>query len=380
MIHLKIEVISKRPHSAAGFYILWLISFIILPSPELFNFKQFHWYPPETFACGGNKKKRIHSVCGNMSDLLHEGEHSFSVLLPLVGEVALMRELITAQEHGQLQTVCVQVAEIIHTYKGVNTTLLNTLGWAPKIHTGILPHWPLLTSCDWFPFGPIDDAVPSGGSVSLARALEVVCHGQVCGGVRDSQPPEEGLIRSHAGLVHGLSVVVPVTSSSVVLILLPVAVTLVVTRVLLVGVATVIVVIVAVAAVVATVVAAVVAVVIAVVIAMAAVVAVATVVAVAAVVAMVIVVFVAMLVACASPLLLSLRVSLSSPVLLWLLPVFPSPLWHVKEFIFVPMRNDRTYKSTRPATTAAQRQDCSYCLFLRLWLFWLCGWFRRKLS
>lgn len=267
-------------------------------------------------------------MCGSISDLLHEGEHSFSVLLPLVGEVTLMRELITAQEYGQLQTVCVQVAEIIHTYKGVNTTLLNTPGWAPNVHTrtNTFPHWPQLTSCDWFPFGPIDDAVTSGGSVSLARALEVVCHGQVCGSVRDSQPPEEGLIRSHAGLVHGFSVVVPTTSSSVVLILLSVVVTLVVTGVMLVGVAAVIVAIIAVAAVVALVVAmaAVVTMVVAAVIAVAAVVAV--VVAIAAVIAVVEVMFVAMLVASAPPLLLGLRVSLSSPVLLWLLPVAPSPL------------------------------------------------------
>lgn len=293
-------------------------------------FKQFHSSPPETFACGGNKNNQMHSVCGSISDLLHEGQHSFSVLLPLVGEVALMRELITAQEYGQFQTVCVQVAEIIHTYKGVNTTLLNTPGWAPKIHTGMLPHWPLLTSCDWSPFGPIDDAVASGGSVSLARALEVVCHGQVCGGVGDSQPPEEGLVRSHAGLVHGLSVVVPATSPSVVLFLLSVAVTLVVAGVMLVGVAAVIVLIVAVAAVVAAVVAmaTVIAVVVAVVVAVAAVVAtvVAVVTVVATVVAVVVVVFVAVLVASAPPLLLGLRVSLSSPVLLWLLSVFPSPL------------------------------------------------------
>lgn len=64
--------------------------------------------------------KYTHSSCGNKlrhqrTDLLHEDEHSLSVLLPLVCEVTLMRELITAQEYGQLKTVCVQVAEIIHT-------------------------------------------------------------------------------------------------------------------------------------------------------------------------------------------------------------------------------------------------------------------------
>lgn len=49
------------------------------------------------------------------TDLLHEDEHSLSVLLPLVREVTLMRVLITAQEYGQFKTVCVQVTKIIHT-------------------------------------------------------------------------------------------------------------------------------------------------------------------------------------------------------------------------------------------------------------------------
>lgn len=50
-----------------------------------------------------------------VTDLLHEYEHSFSVLLPLVCQVTVMRELIAAQEYGQLKTVGVQVAEITHT-------------------------------------------------------------------------------------------------------------------------------------------------------------------------------------------------------------------------------------------------------------------------
>lgn len=64
--------------------------------------------------------KDTHSIRGNKlqyqcTDLLHEDEHGLSVLLPLIREVTLMRELITSQEYGQLKTVCVQVAEIIHT-------------------------------------------------------------------------------------------------------------------------------------------------------------------------------------------------------------------------------------------------------------------------
>lgn len=50
-----------------------------------------------------------------LTDLLHEDEHSFSVLLPLLCQLTLMRELITAQEYGQLKAVGVKVAEIIHT-------------------------------------------------------------------------------------------------------------------------------------------------------------------------------------------------------------------------------------------------------------------------
>lgn len=65
-------------------------------------------------------KEDKRSTCVNKlryqrTDLLHEDEHSLSVLLPLIHKVTLMRELITAQEYRQLKTVCVQVAEIIHT-------------------------------------------------------------------------------------------------------------------------------------------------------------------------------------------------------------------------------------------------------------------------
>ncbi len=50
-----------------------------------------------------------------VTDLLHEDEHCLSVLLPLMRQLILMRELITSQEYGQLKTVGVQVAEVIHT-------------------------------------------------------------------------------------------------------------------------------------------------------------------------------------------------------------------------------------------------------------------------
>lgn len=50
-----------------------------------------------------------------LTDLLHEDEHCLSVLLPLVCQITLMRELVTSQEYGQLKTVGVQIAEVIHT-------------------------------------------------------------------------------------------------------------------------------------------------------------------------------------------------------------------------------------------------------------------------
>lgn len=46
--------------------------------------------------------------------LLYEGQKRLSVVLPLLRKLALMGEFITAQEDGNLKTVCVQVAEIIH--------------------------------------------------------------------------------------------------------------------------------------------------------------------------------------------------------------------------------------------------------------------------
>lgn len=79
--------------------------------------------------CNGVPLLILHNASDATMHLLHEDQHSFSVLLPLMRQLTLMRELITSQEYGQLKTVCVQVAKIIH------------------------------TSCDWLPFGPVDDAM-----------------------------------------------------------------------------------------------------------------------------------------------------------------------------------------------------------------------------
>lgn len=46
--------------------------------------------------------------------LVHEGEEGLLVVLPLVPQLTLMRELVTAQEDGQLKAVGVEVAEVIH--------------------------------------------------------------------------------------------------------------------------------------------------------------------------------------------------------------------------------------------------------------------------
>lgn len=48
------------------------------------------------------------------SDLLHVNQQRLSVVLPLDGKLAGVREFITGQLHRHLETVGVQVAEIIH--------------------------------------------------------------------------------------------------------------------------------------------------------------------------------------------------------------------------------------------------------------------------
>ena len=47
--------------------------------------------------------------------LFNEGEQRFTVALPLFRKFTLVRKLVTAQEDGELKTVGVQVAEVIHT-------------------------------------------------------------------------------------------------------------------------------------------------------------------------------------------------------------------------------------------------------------------------
>ena len=48
-------------------------------------------------------------------DLFYEGQQRFAVDLPLSRKFTLMRKLVAAQEDGELKTVGVQVAEVIHT-------------------------------------------------------------------------------------------------------------------------------------------------------------------------------------------------------------------------------------------------------------------------
>ena len=142
--------------------------------------------------------------------------------------------------------------------------------------------------------------MPPCRSASVAGAVVVVCHGQVCGGVGDSQPPEKGLVCNHPRLILRLRGPVAGVSSSIILFLLSVAVTLVVTVVVAMVVAVVVVVVVAVFVAVA----------------------------------------VTTVIALAPPLLLGLCISPSPPVLLWRLVIALSPLCHIKTFIFIPIRND----------------------------------------
>ena len=55
--------------------------------------------------------------------LLHEDEKRLAIVLPLLRQLALMREFVTAHIHRQLKAVGVQVAEIIHTCQERETRL-----------------------------------------------------------------------------------------------------------------------------------------------------------------------------------------------------------------------------------------------------------------
>lgn len=137
-----------------------------------------------------------------------------------------------------------------------------------------------------------------------------MCHGQVCGGIGDSQPPEEGLICNHPWLILRLTVLVAGASSSVILLLLSVAITVLVT--VLVTLLAAVIISLVIATIIATIIAMVISTVVAVVVA----------------------------VAMAPPLLLRLCIPSTSPVFLWLLLIAPSPLCHIKTLFFIPVRND----------------------------------------
>lgn len=49
------------------------------------------------------------------SHLFNKGQQRLAVFLPLQWKFTFMRKLVTPQEDGQLKTVGVQVAEVIHT-------------------------------------------------------------------------------------------------------------------------------------------------------------------------------------------------------------------------------------------------------------------------
>ena len=47
--------------------------------------------------------------------MLHEHDQGFPIILPLLGQLALVWIFITAHVDGQLEAVCVKVAEIVET-------------------------------------------------------------------------------------------------------------------------------------------------------------------------------------------------------------------------------------------------------------------------
>lgn len=55
--------------------------------------------------------------------LLHEDKKRLAIVLPLLRQLALMREFVTTHIHRQLKAVGVQIAEIIHTCQERETYL-----------------------------------------------------------------------------------------------------------------------------------------------------------------------------------------------------------------------------------------------------------------
>lgn len=181
-------------------------------------------------------------------------------------------------------------------------------------HSDTLRHWSLLTACDWLPFGPVDKPVCPSCCVSLAGSDMVVCHGQVCGSVGDSQPPEQGFVCNYPGLIFRLSIMVASASSPIILFFLSVPITLVV------GVFIAMFVTMFVAMVVARVVTRVVT----------------TVMVISMVMARVLTTV--MIISMTPPLLFWLCISPASPVFHWLLVVAPSPLCYIKTFVLIPVK------------------------------------------
>lgn len=130
------------------------------------------------------------------SHLLHEGEQSLLVVLPLSGQLTLMRELITAQVDGELQAVGVQVAEVVNSWAG-QTEPQSPLPM-PNAPPQTLPGQ--LTPRAGFPLGPIDDAHATSVVLCLAPSPVGLSHGEVGRGEGDGQPAEDGVVWGLLGL------------------------------------------------------------------------------------------------------------------------------------------------------------------------------------
>lgn len=129
-----------------------------------------------------------------------------------------MREFITAQKDGDLETVSVQIAEVVHAYRDAKSyeakeeikSFIDTQGnicFSPtnckgvaqrlaKFHACVLPH----TSNDRLPAGTVDDALAACDVICVTGTAVVLRHGEVTVSVRHGHPAEQVFV---GGLAQG---------------------------------------------------------------------------------------------------------------------------------------------------------------------------------
>lgn len=57
--------------------------------------------------------------------LFHENKEGFPIIFPLLWQFTLMRKLVTAHVHRYFKAVCVQIAEVIHTFNNKKQVLVS---------------------------------------------------------------------------------------------------------------------------------------------------------------------------------------------------------------------------------------------------------------